>query len=240
MIVTIMQPAYLPWLGYFDRIRRADLFVVLDHVAMDRSSRTKFANRNKIRTETGWMWLTVPTETKGARDVPINELQILGEDWKRQHRATIGQFYRRAPHYGEHSGRLDALYAGSYATLADAADATTEWLAAALGIETETVTSSSLRPAATKSELILELCLMTRARTYLSGPFGRDYLDLASFTREGIEVVFHDYAHPQYAQVFPPFEPYMSALDLVLNHGPDSRAILEGRTIAAPAGVSLQ
>lgn len=238
MIVAIMQPAYLPWLGYFDRVSRADLLIVLDHVAMDRNSKTKFANRNKIRTPDGWMWLTVPTETKGARDTPINRLGLMGDDWKRQHRATIRQFYRDAAHYDDYSGKLDAFYDRPMRTLAEAAAASTGLLTDALGITTPLVLSSSLDPKSTKSELILELCKIAGAHAYLSGPFGRDYLDPAAFAREGVEIVFHDYVHPSYDQVYPGFEPTMSALDLVLNHGPQSLAILRDKTEAMPSGAT--
>jgi len=211
---------------------------VLDHVAMDRSSKTKFANRNKIRTADGWMWLTVPTETKGARDTPINQLQVMGEDWKRQHRATIAQFYRGARHYPTYSAGLDRFYQRAMPTLADAAAASAALLSDTLSIDTRSVLSSTLKPKQSKGDLILELCKIAGADTYLSGPFGRDYLDPALFAREGVEILFHDYDHPTYAQVFPGFEPYMSALDLVLNHGPQSLAILSGRA-AVTSGATV-
>ena len=64
-VVTIIQPAYLPWLGFLDRVAKADLLISLDHVALDANSKTKFATRNKIRTQNGWNWLSVPILSKG-------------------------------------------------------------------------------------------------------------------------------------------------------------------------------
>jgi hypothetical protein len=96
-----------------------------------------------------------------------------------------------------------------------------------LGIETEIVRSSELEPTETKSALILELCIKVAASVYLSGPFGREYLDLTAFESAGIRVAFHDYAHPEYPQhQGGDFVPYMAAIDALLNCGPDTRSIL--------------
>ena len=83
MIVSIMQPAYIPWLGYFDRIAKSDLHVVLDNVTMDKNSKTKFTNRNKSRTPQGWSWLTVPLKSVSkSNEVVINEIEIAsGNNW---------------------------------------------------------------------------------------------------------------------------------------------------------------
>src|SRR5581483_8034005 len=97
----------------------------------------------------------------------------------------------------------------------------------ALGIATPLRFSSEMGVAGTKGELVLNLCRAAGATTYLSGPFGRDYLPLDDFARAGIRVVFHDYRHPVYAQTYPGFEPYMAALDLLFNHGTDSLRILQ-------------
>lgn len=96
----------------------------------------------------------------------------------------------------------------------------------ALGINTPLRYSSQTKSSATKSHLVLELCQSFGATTYLSGPLGRDYLDLYAFQVAGIEVLFHDYQHPTYEQFYPGFEPYMSIIDLLFMQGPDSFDIL--------------
>lgn len=228
MIVTIMQPAYLPWLGFFDRIRRSDLCISLDHVQIDRNSRTKFANRNKVRTAQGWTWLTVPIRTGGRYgNLPLDVIEIdSGQDWAVKHWKTIEGSYRRARFFAAWQARLAPIYADPPNRLLPLCRRLTGELLQGLGITTRVVSSLDLACRDAKDLLILNLCREVGATTYLSGPFGRDYLDRGAFRAAGIELLFHDYRHPTYTQAFPGFEPYMSAIDLAFTHGPDSLGIL--------------
>lgn len=230
MIVTIMQPAYLPWLGYFQRIALADLFIVLDHVRIDKSSKTGFAHRNKVRTIDGWCWLTVPLKTKGqyAR-LYLNELEIDNDQpWARKHMATLWHNYARAPYFAEHAAVVAGIYERQWDRLADLAQAMLDYQLDAFGIHTPRRYSSEMNVGGAKDELILNLCRAVEAHVYISGPFGRDYLRLERFAAAGIQVEFHDYRHPTYPQAFPGFEPYMAAIDLLFNCGPRSLAVLAG------------
>jgi len=225
MIVTIMQPAYLPWLGFFDRVAASDLFIVLDHVRMDRSTKTQFANRNKVRTRTGWCWLTVPVPAHG--DLLLDRLPISPSPrWQAKHMATLEQCYGKSAHFGVHREFFRELLTSPVELLAEPVNRSTAYLLKALAIETPVIFSSSLKERGTKSGLVLNLCREVRADAYISGPFGREYLDRATFEEAGIDVVFHDYAHPEYPQAYPGFEPYMSVVDLLFNHGLDSLDIL--------------
>ncbi len=227
MICTIMQPAYLPWLGYFDRIEKSDVFVVLDHVDIDRNSRTKFANRNRIRTPNGWQWLTVPIVSKGVDSLRIYDLKIQNEHpWQQKHLASIRHSYSKAKAYSEYAPFIDELYSREWTQLAPLCDEILQWTMREFGITTNVLHSSEMKLESQKDELILEICQSLGADQYISGPFGRDYLDLAHFKEAGVEVFFHDYKHPEYPQVFPGFEPYMSAVDLLFQHGTKSLNIL--------------
>lgn len=232
MIVSIMQPAYLPWLGYFDRLARSDLHIVLDSVAV---SKQNFTNRNRVRGSTGPVWLTVPVQRKSS-DQRITET-LVGPDrsWKRKHWETLRQAYRRAPHWDRYAGFLASYYATPQEQLVDVLDLSTTWLCNSLGITTPIVRSSTLDVPGSKAELVLQLCKAVGATTYLSGPFGRDYLDPHAFDAAGISLEYHDYGHPQYPQGEHPFEPYLSVLDLLCHCGPDSLDILCGRTVDAAA-----
>src|SRR2546428_602993 len=98
MVVTIHQPEHLPWLGFFDKVRQADVFVILDHV---RYRKRYFQNRNRIRAEHGAIWLTVPVHVKGMFHQPINEVRIDNEGnprWREKCWNSIVQNYRKAPH----------------------------------------------------------------------------------------------------------------------------------------------
>jgi len=237
VIVTIMQPAYLPWLGYFSRVAASDLFIVLDHVAVDLNRKTKFANRNRIRTAQGWTWLTVPIQTKGMPDdQPISDIRIEEDSWRRKHWRSIEMNYARAPFFKQHRDGLAAIYDRSWSHLCELDLATTRYLLYAFGISTRLRSSSEMSVKSRKSDLILDLCIAAGATEYISGPFGRDYLDAGKFDSAGIALTFHDYRHPQYRQCFEGFEPYMSAADLLLNCGPASSAILQDLPVRVRQG----
>lgn len=225
MIVSINQPAYLPWLGYFERIARSDVHVVLDHVQFEKNS---FTNRNKVRVKDGATWLTIPLATKGRfGDLAIQHLGFAaGDPWRKKHWATLRMNYARAPHFAAYAPAYEALYSREWTGFMPFVRAMLEQQLRDLEIATPLVYSSELGVGGTKSELVLNLCRATKATTYLSGALGRDYLDEASFAAAGIEVRYQDYAHPTYAQVWPGFESHLCVLDLLFNHGPASRDIL--------------
>lgn len=225
MIVSINQPAYLPWLGYFHRIAASDLHIVLDHVQFEKNS---FTNRNKIRTKEGWQWLTVPIETKGRfGNLAIHNLAIDNHSrWPQKHWTAIRLNYARAPHFEEHAQFFENLYRRPWQRLADVTRDLTAYLLNEFAITTPLRFSSEMQAAGKKDELVLNLCREAGATTYLSGPLGCDYLREELFRDAGIKVVYQDYVHPQYAQVYPGFEPNMSAIDLLFNHGPRIREML--------------
>ncbi len=226
MIVSINQPAYLPWLGYFHRIAESDLHVVLDHVQFEKNS---FVNRNKMRTAEGWTWLSVPVKTKGHfGDLPIEKLEIDNRrNWCGKHLATLTQAYARAPYMSEYSGFLEEVFSKEWDHLADLCRHMTGFFLEALGIDTPLVESSTLSVDTAKSRMVLDLCREMTATTYLSGALGKNYLDKDMFNEAGIKLVYQDYRHPVYTQCQPgDMVPFMGILDLLLNHGSKSRDIL--------------
>lgn len=225
MIVSINQPAYMPWLGYFDRIHGSDLHIVLDHVQFEKNSVT---NRNKVRTLDGWNWITVPVRTKGRfSKLAIDQVEIdQNMYWAKKHWRTIEANYSKSRYFNDYSLGLRDLYSSDWTTLGALLDESRKFLLTELGIKKDQIRSSELSPQSKKSDLVLELCKKVGATCYLSGPFGRDYLDAHKFEDAGIELRFHDYVHPEYEQVYEGFEPYMSIVDLLFNHGPKSLEIL--------------
>jgi hypothetical protein len=231
VIVSINQPAYLPWLGYFERIARSDLHIVLDHVQFEKNS---FTNRNKVRTKDGATWLTVPLATKGRfGDLAIHGLDFAPHDaWQKKHWATLRMNYARAPFFKAYAPTYEALYTRPWPGFGAMVRGFLEQHLSDLGIATPLRFSSEMSVRGTKSELVLNLCREVGANTYLSGALGRDYLDESSFTDAGIAVCYQDYAHPEYAQSWPGFVSHLSALDLLFNHGPASREVLLARAVA--------
>lgn len=225
MIVSINQPAYLPWLGYFHRIAASDLHIVLDHVQFEKNS---FTNRNRVMCGQAPCWLTVPVLSTGRfgalaiRDVEIDPNQ----DWRRKHLRTISQQYRKAAFFPAHESFLRDAYERSWTHLAEVAQYLTSYLFDQFNIHTPIQLSSELRPTATKSDLVLELCQKVGATTYLSGAMGRDYLQEQDFHAAGINVIYQEYHHPVYARGGGSFYPNLAAIDLLFHCGPGSRDIL--------------
>ena len=227
MIISINQPAYLPWLGYFDRIARSDLHVVLDDVPIEQRTRTAFTNRNRIRSEAGWSWLTVPLKTAGLGQPHICEVEIDNAlPWAMKHRRSIEHRYARCRHVEACRPLLALSYDKPWRRLNDLLNHQTAWLLDALALRTPLVYASETTVPGAKSERILNICRHHGATVYLSGALGRGYLDAAAFDQAGIEIRYHDYRHPVYPQLHPGFEPFMSVIDLLYNCGPDSLAIL--------------
>jgi hypothetical protein len=238
MIVSINQPAYLPWLGCFHRIAISDLHIVLDHVQFEKNS---FANRNKVRAGQGWCWLTVPLKTKGQFGaLELNRVEIdRSRNWAAKHWATLSQSYARAPYFEEHREVLESVYGSTWHRLSDLTRALTHYQLRALNIATPLRYSSEMNIEGAKDELVLELCRAVGATVYISGPLGRNYLRPHLFERAGISVVYHDYLHPRYHQIHPGFEPQMAALDLLFNEGPRSlETLTSGNTGLEPIRMS--
>lgn len=215
MILSAHQPAYLPWLGYFDRIRQSDLFVFLDNVQFERNS---FTNRNRIKTSQGPLWLTVPVLQKGHLDSDMRETRIdNSQRWRERHLRSIAQNYRRAVRFEENYPKLEQLLAEPCELLADMCYQQLLFWLAELEISSNIVRASSLPAMRRKSELVLDLCLHFSADHYLSGPLGRDYLDQPAFAAAGIAVSYHQFSLEPYPQLHGPFQPGLAVLDWWMN-----------------------
>jgi hypothetical protein len=230
MLVAIHQPHYLPWLGYLSRMACADLFVVLDHVQFERRN---YQNRTQVRIAGEARWLSVPVEQR-SRDEAIAAKRVDNSlegprHWSRVHCLTLRHAYREAPHLASYLPALQKIYEARYERLVDLNFALLEFLREALAIRTPLLMSSTLAPRGAKSEMVLDLCRRVGARSLLVGLGGsREYLDREAFARAGIGLVFQQFAHPEYRQCgTAPFTPGLSALDLLLNCGPESRRILD-------------
>lgn len=225
MIISIHQPSYLPWLGYFEKMALSELFVILDTVQFEKNS---FDNRNKIRTSKDWCWLTVPVKTKGKfQEMNWQNLEIQNQiNWRRKHFSSIKANYGRSPFWSNYAEELECIYDKHYERLLDINLAFVHFFRRHLGITTPLVFASDMQLVETKSNLVLEILVKLKATAYYSGALGRDYLELETFSKNGIDVEFQNYWHPEYEQRFPGFVPYMSTLDLLLSKGDESREVI--------------
>ncbi|HEY6187398.1 MAG TPA: WbqC family protein [Pyrinomonadaceae bacterium] len=225
--LVVLQPGYLPWLGFFDQMRRSDIFVFYDDVQFDKNG---WRNRNRIKSPSGPHWLTVPVRVSSLSQ-RIYETEIdTRQPWARKHLGTIKQFYAKAPYLKRYLPELEELLMGrTWERLIELDVAVIELLCAWLGIKREMARSSELGIEGERSERLLNICLAMGASRYLSGNAAKVYLDTEMFTRHGIEVLWQDYEHPVYPQQHGEFVPFLSALDLVLNCGDESAAIIYGK-----------
>ena len=222
--LVVLQPGYLPWLGYFDLMRKADVFVHYDDVQFDKHG---WRNRNRIKGPKGPVWLTVPVRHSGRSGQSILDVEIDDrQNWRRKHVSTIGQLYAQAPFLPAILPRLEEILERPLSRLVDLDLAVIGWLATELGIATPCHRASELGIAGDRNERLVALCRNFGATRYLSGNSAHAYLDVARFAAAGIDVVWHDYAHPSYAQLHGQFVPYLSVLDLILNVGDASLATL--------------
>lgn len=230
MILTAHQPVYLPWLGLFHKIALADVFVSFD---MIQYLPKDWNNRNRIKTANGTPWLTVPVLRKGYLDKPIWEIKINNTiDWRKKHWKTIEMAYSKAPYFKKHDERLLWFYEMGWTWLADLNYCLLRYFLNSFNIGVEIVYAHHCTFQGKGSDLVLDMCKKLGADTYIFGALGRNYADVEAFKKEGIEVVFQDYKHPVYNQLHGDFVPYMSAIDLLFNHGPDSLDIIMKDNIA--------
>jgi hypothetical protein len=226
MKIAIAQPTYLPWLGYFDLIDQVDAFVILDSVQFEKQS---WQQRNRIKTPTGLQWLTVPVEFRGRFGQLIQDVEIRDGEFWRKHLRAIELNYRRAPFFADYFDELSlelACPAGS--RLADLNVSLMEWLMRELGIKTSLFFSSRLGVSGKRTELLANICTCLGAAEYRSPIGSAAYLlpEIDILESRSIKVRFHNYEHPSYRQLFPPFVAYASVLDLIFNEGPRALEIV--------------
>jgi len=233
VIVAAHQPHYLPWLGYLDKLAKADLFVVMDDLQYEAQN---FQNRQRVKLAAGASWLTVPlhhgTQADRICDKQIDNGGGLRHHWQLRHWRTLAVHYGRAPYFATYAPELRELYMRQWTSLVEldlhVLDLARSWLA----IETPIVRASSLGLRGTKTDRLIDLCRTVGAHAYLTGNGGSaGYLDSERMGRAGIGVIWQAFDHPRYAQRYSErgFVSHLGFLDLVLNCGPRSRDILFDR-----------
>lgn len=227
MICAIHQPQTFPYLGYFTKMAQADCFVYLDNVQFKKN---EWQNRNRIKTDNGWQWLTVPVLHNFGQ--PIDAVAINPTvNWREKHLQMLQTNYGKAPFFAKYFPALQSIYSRKWEKLVDFNLTTLAWLKEVLGIATPTYLASQLitaqeNAALTADERLIWICQRLKADTYLSGAGGHDYLQSDLFPHHGIKLIFQEYQHPVYDQLFGKFIPFLSVLDLIFNAGDTSLAII--------------
>jgi hypothetical protein len=224
MICTVHQPNYLPYLGFFEKAFRSDVFILYDTTQFKKND---WQNRNKLCINNSWQWISLPVLHDFGQK--INEVKIkdpeksLKKNWR-----SIQVIYGKAPFFKQYSHEFEAIYNSDIELLSELNSQIIIKTAEFLGINVKFVKSSEL-PAisSTSTQALIDLTKLADADTYISGGEGINYLDMDLWNSSGLKILFQKYVHPVYKQFnSETFQPYMNILDLLFNCGDESLEIL--------------
>lgn len=215
IVVAIHQPQYMPYLGYIHKMKLSDVFVFLDDAQFKKN---EWQNRNRVKIGEGkTAWITVPVIHNFGQK--INEVLIkTSVPWQKQHKNTLKTYYSKAPCFYMLE-RFEELWNQNFEKLVDVNIASIKILSEIFDVKAKFVLSSSLKINKNKTERLVAICKELGAKTYISGIGAKEYLDESLFKKENIEVVWQDFKHPIYPQLYGEFIPNLSAIDMVMNLG---------------------
>ena len=224
--IAVMQPTYLPWIGYFGMIDMADVFIFYDDVQFVKQS---WQQRNRIKTQDGWIWLVVPVfQNFGQR---INKVKINNnQNWSKKHWKSIQYNYSKAPFFNEYGGSFREIYEKEWEYLVDLNITLIKKISEILGLDTKFMLSSELRGVeGTKTDRLINILKLIGADEYVTGPGTKAYIEPEKFKRNDIMLYWYEFKHPSYKQLYGDFVPYLSVIDLLYNMGGESvQVIREG------------
>ena len=224
MIVSIHQPNYIPWLGFFHKIYLTDYYCYFDIAQYQNKD---FNNRNLIKTNEGPIWLSVPVESKNHFSKKVGKIKIINNGWNKKHFRSISLAYKKSKFYDKYIVEIERiLMRTKYDLLSDLNLEFIKFGLKALDIKTNIIIASENNFEGVKSDLVLDMCKKLGAKKYLFGSEGKNYANTESFIANDIKAYFQEYDHPEYDQLHGEFCPKMSFLDLIFNEGHNSLKIL--------------
>lgn len=219
-VVAIHQPNFLPWLGFFDKLARADVFVLLDDVQFPRTGAGTPVNRVKMMVASRPRWITAPIVRSGSATRQIRQVRIDDtQRWRTRMERTLRFNYARSPGFEVVFPLVRELLATPTTSLADFNEACIRRLAQALDLQTELVRSSSFDVSARGTMRLVALVDAVGGSTYLSGDGSESYLEGETFRRHGLEVVFQQFRHPEWPQRPPRTRAGLSIVDALMRCG---------------------
>lgn len=224
--IAIIQSNYIPWKGYFDIIHSVDEFVLYDDAQF---THRDWRNRNRIKTQDGLKWLTIPVEVKGKTFQKIRDTRISDKGWALKHWKSLTTNYCKAAFFKDYRELFEELYLTCDEEFLSPVNLRfIDAINRILGIETRISRSSDFKLPEGKNERLISICQQAGADNFLSGPAAQAYLEPSLFQREGVEVEWIDYSgYPEYRQSFPPFEHGVTILDLLFNEGPNAKTFMK-------------
>jgi hypothetical protein len=209
---------------------KSDVFVVYDDVQYDKEG---WRNRNRIKSANGVQWLSVPVLFNLSQAPLITEIKIDNKlNWRKKHLASIRQNYTKSKYFRDYIGLFEEAYTREWEYLIDLDLFFIVGLARYLGMEKKTIhRSSALNICGDRIGRLIKICKHFGADIFYEGYSGKNYIDESDFLGESIRVIYQDYQHPVYTQLYGEFVPYLSVIDLLFNHGSESLAIITGESI---------
>lgn len=218
--ISITQPTYLPWTGYFDLIFKSEYFVFLDDVQLEKQS---WQTRNRLRSASGdIIWLSIPVQ-KAPLSTIIKDIQIAPNPsgWRSKHQKSVYSCLSRAQYFSEIQELIDQVFSLSYTSLSEHNIAIIKLISSYLGIEKNFCLASSLGIVGDREDRLLSICKYFGATTYYSNKGSSTYLQSfeSSFRSNGISLIFQEWPHPIYGQGKLPFFSHLSILDALAHMG---------------------
>jgi hypothetical protein len=225
--VGIIQSNYLPWRGYFDFIASVDLFIFHDDLQYTKND---WRNRNRIKTDSGLKWLSVPVSYKHTAQL-ISDTRIdYSKKWWKNHINQFRENYQSAPCFVEAFSLINEILCAEIQTLSELNICLIKKICEYLGIVTPMVMSSEFHPEGKKTERLISILSKVGADTYVSGPSAESYLDKQLLHQSNIRLEYKTYNYAEYPQQHGLFENNVTILDLIANCGQDSRLLISSRT----------
>ena len=227
MIAAAHQPLFIPWIGYFDKISKTDLFVIVDNVQFTTAG---WIRRNTIKGSSGPQKIIVPVKEKKHLGQNIRDVLIDSDgnsNWREKHIRTFAFCYGKAPYFNEVMTFLERTYSRGWKNICQFNIELIHAVCEYLEITTKVIISSENNIQGGKTDLIVDICEKTGADTFMLGMGGSAaYADREFIASKGISVIMQQFRHPEYPQLFGDFVPNLSILDLLFNMGPGSRDIV--------------
>jgi len=221
MIVSCHQPNYLPYLGYFDKIKNCDIFVLFDDVQLPQSNKDNFETKNKIKTSNGVLELNVPILKRGDR-IFIKDALIYDNGWRKKHLRSIVFAYKKAPFFNQYIGQIEKIYKTHWEKLYELNTTLIILFNRFFGIKTKLIFSSELElEDLYGEEKILAIIKKLGGDTYISGRGigSLRYIKKEDFKKENIKLIWQDFKCPTYHQLWGEFVPNLSAIDYLMCEG---------------------
>ena len=217
MRVGIHQPNFLPWLGYFYKIKKSDIFVFLDDVPFSKGS---YTNRAKILIDNKKKWLTVPVITSHRLGQSIQDVEIIENDsWRNKIMGLLQQAYGKHKYYEEFVDTVKNVIIGCSRNLADINISLIKGICNFLDIKTNFIRSSELKIQGKSTALLVDLCKRLNANCYISGLGAKTYQDEDFFLKNDIDIEYSDFQHPIYSQGTKEFLFGLSIVDMLFREG---------------------